>query len=322
VIAVFVATLDSRRLRRAQAVADDARSRLHEPIDRWVATNSLEDFPYVIDGKTGRLVRDVTDFGRVLFRSRRAPETARKYLSAAAEWGAFVQALHEQSSVAFVADPTPKYADGPSLLRFDVDEDHLRAFRDWRLEPALESGMKPVSQRTWNLELRNGIDGFYDWAVDHGHLTERPFAYEFRRRRGRRGRNWDDGAVRVNLLMVCESAEKPPVWLTREQFQVVIDVGIRGLSPNGGRRSYLRWRLRDETSARFLVSAGLRRAELCGLCLFDFVENPAPAGVHRIWLPDAICKNRRGRAAYLSQQLVNRLRIYLSSAARGDLGHG
>lgn len=127
-------------------------------------------------------------------------------------------------------------------------ERDLLAYRRWRCEEDTEV----IGDASWDKEAA-GINSFYDWAVEHGHVPRRPWRTSGKRDSLRSGINRD---MRVRHL-------------TLEQYLYFRDVGFGGLLPDGSVDYAFRARFpqRSRTGLELALMTGMRLQEWSSVLL-------------------------------------------------------
>ena len=179
----------------------------------------------------------------------------------------------------------------PPVDLLAATEDDLVAYREDRTQLQDE----PISAATWQ-QRRAAINNFYDWAVDAGLLDKRPY---YRRKNGRDALAW--GAT-IDLDVR---------HLTHQQWQLLKQVGLRGLLPGGEVDRLFRGSspLRNAVAAELAITTGMRLREFSSLLDFE-VGPPRPDGLPVEVRLEAIAKYGLPRDVTIQHPTVREIDLY------------
>ena len=233
----------------------------------------LNDEMAIVEGPQRWLFYIALDRGRT-----RSRETWRSYAEALYDW------LQTCQANAWAWD--------------DIEEGHLRAYRNQMLyHPSSVTG-RAYSPRTINGRLRR-LAMFYSWAFRRGLIARLPFEYE---------------TVRTPLsapMLICSPT------CGRAKTPLALDLTIReyrtipsALSVEDLRRVRTHLTARDALIADWAVSTGARRMEVLGLTPSDIPDSHALGNAPFVAIP-IIGKGGRRRALQVPLAIIDRTNRYI-----------
>jgi len=171
-----------------------------------------------------------------------------------------------------------------------------------------------ISAASWNRSVA-ALEKLYRWAEVEGVVVASPFSHRQVWRRGH-------GSRRIQVVARNESYERAAKrsdvrFVSLDDYRMFRDVGLRGLSPNGGARAGARDRngARNTLFAELLVTMGLRLEEASFLLAFELDGLSKTASCSRqtwIKLPSALTKGDRGRSVLLPRRLLQQITAYIA----------
>ena len=204
-----------------------------------------DEMPFLIDGD-GTYMHLVNDFLRALPPHRAPPRT----------WIAYARDV--SSLLAFLRS-TSRCDD---LLRVGFAD--LRAFHGHEMSRGLGPG-------SWNRKLA-GLENFFSWALGRGRRADKPFKHFEGKARQYRGRT----TQLVNTLCEPVSPSDEVKCVTKREYQVFRDVGLRGFKKDGRTRDpSFRGHNGDRNGllADYLVETGMRKEEGLSLLVAELPKD-------------------------------------------------
>lgn len=167
--------------------------------------------------------------------------------------------------------------------------------------------------QSWNRSLA-ALENFYDWAVSEGLMAKPPFPSRYEtevqtphgNRRMKRSRLRDSVDATASVRFVSP-----------EDLKFFVDVGIRGLLPDGREDPAFERRtaFRNYVMTRFLVATGLRIEEASALLVWELPPVPseqlAASKTVKLRVPKGIAKRGREREVVVSASDYLLLREYI-----------
>jgi integrase len=185
-----------------------------------------------------------------------------------------------------------------------IDEGHLRAFRNQMLYHRSSVTGRAYSPRTINGRLRR-IAMFYGWAFRRGLIARVPFEYEAVRTRISPG---------SSLLAHLQAGDPPPTLdLTVREYRTIPSA----LSVDDMRRVRIQLTACDALIADWAVSTGARRMEVLGLRVDDIPDSRALGTAPFVAIP-IVGKGGRRRVLQAPLPIIDRTNRYIAES-RGPL---
>jgi site-specific recombinase XerD len=170
-----------------------------------------------------------------------------------------------------------------------------------------------ISAASWNRSIA-ALDKLYSWAQSEGLVAASPFMHRDVWRQGH-------STGRVRILARNDSYERAAKrsdvrFVSLEDYRVFRDVGLRGLTTDGGERPGGKDRnaTRNALFADLLVATGLRLTEasfLLAVEIGDLARQAARGRQARFELPCALTKGDRGRTVLLPRRLLQQIASYI-----------
>ena len=224
-----------------------------------------------------------------------------------------VRSPHSQRSYAYDLLVWVRFLDearGKTVWR--ATRDDVDAYHRARRQDDAENR---ISAASWNRAVA-ALDKLYRWAVEEQLVAHSPFTYRdvWRRLPSGRGRT-----ITVTRNQAYERAAKRSdvKFVTIEDYRRFRDVGLQGLTVDGGERAGARDRngSRNALFADLLITTGLRLEEASSLLAVE-IEQAIRASANgdkqvAFRLSAALTKGDKGRTIRIPATLLARLRSYL-----------
>lgn len=171
-----------------------------------------------------------------------------------------------------------------------------------------------ISAASWNRAVA-ALEKLYRWGEAEGLVAQTPFTHRAIWRRGHAGGR---GRMTGRNDAYERAAKRADVrFATLEDYRLFRDVGLRGLTLDGGERPGARDRngARNALFAELLVTTGLRLEEASSLFAAELAGlAPAAAADRQVWLelPQGLTKGERGRRVLIPRRFVQQLLPYLA----------